>query len=1153
MTRNWPRPVDKPMTPDPSQHDAHGPSVFRDATGRRARRLRLAASGAAMLATLLLVSFIASLVILPRLSGMSFAPHVQAAHARHAHGVERALLQHIAREDRQALRPTGAQPATISGAWFAPWEDGALDSFVRHAADLTHVYPTWIQLRPDGADILTTDWDPKHSATTAPLIAAARAEGVRIVPVVSNATDGHFDSSRLDKMLTPQNSQIVMDRLVSFVQTNKFAGLQIDFELVTPAQITRLTPWLAELRSRLNAQGQELSIALEVGLSDHDIKALAGVVDYAAVMAYDEHGEDSLPGPISSAGFVDKALERFTRLVPPDRLILGIGVYAYDWRSGASSAESLTTTAALATARGYRPDEDPASVIDFDPKALQPTFTYTDDQNRAHEVWLQDATSVANAMTMSRGKGLRGAALWALGEEDPTTWRVFGRKALPPAQTAAALASVTLNQQIAFTGQGELLNVIDSPHPGERSLDIDPASGLVVDQTWKRWPSAWTVRRTGAPDHVLALTFDDGPDPEWTPKVLDILKAKGVKATFFMIGGSAASNPDLVRRVYAEGHEIGNHSFTHPNMAHVDEQRVQLELTATDRALESILKRQITLFRPPYNADSEPETYGEILPIAVASRLGYTTAGESIDPNDWNLIRTGPNGQTHKLQPQEIIDEVLAQADAGHAILLHDAGGDRSATVAALPALIDALRAKGYRLTTIGGLVGQTPEQTMPALPANERSLIAADSAAFGFSHLVGVVLFWGFNLAIALGLGRIVLMLALASRRRRHPLPAQDGAAPPRIDVLVAAYNEVTVIARTVDSLLASTGVDVRVIVVDDGSTDGTHEAVAAAFGSDPRVLIRTKPNGGKASALNLALTEATAPVVVGVDADTQLSTDALARLAAWFSDPAVGAAAGNVKVGNRRGLVTRWQSIEYVTSQNIDRRALGLLNAITVVPGAIGAWRTEVLKALGGYRSDTLAEDMDLTWRVREAGWVIANEPAALAFTEAPSTLSGLLKQRFRWSFGTLQCLWKHRRSLFRHGWFGGLALPSLWLFQIAGQVLAPLIDLQLAMALIFQGLAWLSSLEHADVTAAPNPMLWFTLAVYVAFTGLELIAGWIAYGFDREKRTDLWLLPTQRFVYRQIMYIVVWRALGRALSGLGQAWGKLNRTGDVNMPKP
>ncbi|CAN5456943.1 glycosyltransferase [soil metagenome] len=1136
-------PADRPASlPSPG-----GKPIFLDASGRRAARTRWTAGFVAVVAALVLASFVASLVVLPQLTQTPWGNTLYSGHVDHSRKAGQALLKRIARDDHGHAKPVG-QAGTISGAWFAPWEDGALDSFRRHAADLTHVYPTWLELRPDGQDILTTDWDHARNPTSAPLESIARANGVRIIPVIGNATEGVFDQGRIDRMLAGPGADTVMNRLVDFVDVHDYAGLQIDFEQLTPAQIHKLVPWIARLHQRLSAQGKELSMALEVGFSDADIRSLASVVDYAAVMAYDEHGEDSLPGPISSAGFVERSLDRFTSLVPANKLILGVGIYGYDWKDGAAVADSITNTEALTTAQGYRPEDAPADVVDFDPKALEATYRYRDDKGAMHEVWFQDAASVANAMTMTHGRGLRGASLWALGEEDPASWSVFGRHAVPASLAGAALDKVTLAQAIAFTGEGELLNVTNEPHPGERTLQTDPASGLITDETWSRWPSAWTVRRRGAPDHVLALTFDDGPDPEWTPKILDILKAKGVKATFFMIGEAAVAHPDLVRRIQAEGHEIGNHSFTHPNMAHVDEGRVQLELTATDRALESIVDRQITLFRPPYNADSEPDSYGEILPIAVASRLGYTTAGESIDPNDWNLTRPDPNGASHRLRPDEIISSVLAQADKGHAILLHDAGGDRSTTVAALPALIDQLRARGYSLTTIGGLVGQTPDQTMPVLKADERSLVAADSAAFGFSHGLGVVLFWGFSIAIGLGLLRIVAMLGLASGRRARPMPQPENAAPPRIDVLVAAYNEATGIRGTIESLLASVGVDIRVLVVDDGSTDATFDIVQSAFGADPRVVLKRKANGGKASALNLALTAATAPIVVGVDADTQLSIDALAKLAAWFVDPAVGAVAGNVKVGNRRGIVTRWQALEYITSQNVDRRALARLNAVTVVPGAIGAWRTEVLRSVNGYRSDTLAEDMDLTWRVREQGWVIANEPDAMAFTEAPSSLGGLLKQRYRWSFGTLQCLWKHRRSMFRHGWFGGLALPSLWLFQIAGQVLAPLIDLQLLVALALQLLAWLSSMQHADVSASPNPALWFTLAIYVAFSVLELMASWIAYGFDREDRRDLWVLPTQRIVYRQIMYVVVWRALGRALTGLGQSWGKLKRTGDV-----
>jgi cellulose synthase/poly-beta-1,6-N-acetylglucosamine synthase-like glycosyltransferase len=437
----------------------------------------------------------------------------------------------------------------------------------------------------------------------------------------------------------------------------------------------------------------------------------------------------------------------------------------------------------------------------------------------------------------------------------------------------------------------------------------------------------------------------------------------------------------------------------------------------------------------------------------------------------------------------------------------------------------------------------------MPALSAADLRMARIDSVAFGVNRAFQTFLFWGFSAAIVLGLARIALMISLAAGRRPHA-PEAGPDDLPAVDVLVAAYNEAPVIAGTVRSLLASEGVAVRVIVVDDGSKDGTAEVVEREFGDDPRVLVLRKRNGGKASALNVALASAAAPVVVGVDADTQLARDALARLAQWFVDPKVGAVAGNVKVGNLRNLVTRWQSLEYVTSQNIDRRAMARLNAVTVVPGAIGAWRTDALRDVGGYRSDTLAEDMDLTWRIRRQGWIIANEPRAHAYTEAPDSLQGLLKQRFRWTFGTLQCLWKHRTAVFRYGWFGKLSLPSLWLFQIVAQILAPLVDLQLLVAGLTALSRWIESMQHEDMQAAPDPMLWLVIGIYVAFLGLEIAAGWVAYGLDRSDRRELALLPTQRFVYRQIMYVVVWRSLLRAAGGVGHAWGKLRRTGDVRL---
>ena len=153
-------------------------------------------------------------------------------------------------------------------------------------------------------------------------------------------------------------------------------------------------------------------------------------------------------------------------------------------------------------------------------------------------------------------------------------------------------------------------------------------------------------------------------------------------------------------------------------------------------------------------------------------------------------------------------------------------------------------------------------------------------------------------------------------------------------------------------------------------------------------------------------------------------------------------------MKVGNRVNILTRWQSLEYITSQNLDRRAYAYLNAMTVVPGAVGAWRKSAVVAAGGYLRDTMAEDMELTYRLRRDGWRITADPETVGCTEAPATLRMFFRQRFRWTYGTLQCLWKHRGALFRYGWFGWVAIPAVWLFQVFFQALGPLVDLKLAL---------------------------------------------------------------------------------------------------------
>ncbi len=480
-------------------------------------------------------------------------------------------------------------------------------------------------------------------------------------------------------------------------------------------------------------------------------------------------------------------------------------------------------------------------------------------------------------------------------------------------------------------------------------------------------------------------------------------------------------------------------------------------------------------------------------------------------------------------------------------VLLHDGGGDRSETVAALPVIVDRLRAEGYTFVPASNLIKLTREEAMPHLPLTVSLL--TDRAVFMTMSTLGHMLYWTFFLAIWIGIARLLFLVVLSLLRRRKELTRTEPPLRPerfKVTVIVPAYNEENVIVPTVEGILASDYRNMEVIIVNDGSKDNTLKVAQRRFDAEPRVRIIDIANGGKANALNVAIAQAKGDIVVALDADTQFEPDAIARLVRWFDDESVGAVAGNAKVGNRINMVTRWQALEYISAQNLERRALAALDTLTVVPGAIGAWRRSALEALGGFGGDTLAEDQDLTIAMQKAGHRVLFDSSAIAWTEAPATFSGLQKQRFRWSYGTLQCLWKHRDATFhpRYGALGMIALPQVWLFQIALTALAPLADLLLVWQLISQ---WIAYAEHG--AEFQNANLQLIGIFYIIFTLVDLAAA--AFGFLMEKGEDwrlLWWLVLQRFGYRQLMYYVVVRSIITALRGPFVGWGKLERMGTV-----
>lgn len=1142
--------------------------MFADSTGRRGRALQIVAvvGGSAVLGiTALFALSLLAIPALPRLSGLGAAVRRAARPtvprppqrermlaARERHG----LMNEIAHEEAGHPRLRAPAPATdvtpvITGAFYAGWQETGIHSLRANADHLTHLFPVWLRLGEDGEALDTRDWDPGLTPRNVEVLRICRDHHIAIHPVLSNAHEGVFDGVRAHRLLVdPARQERVARSARDWLVSHGFHGLNVDLERLEPGDPERVPGFLARLKRTFAADSLALSFDLEIDGPTPPPGMVSRWCDFVILMGYDQHGRSDPPGALCGVRWFEGALDRTLRAIPPSRIVCGIGGYGYDWTEGQPLADALTYQQAISTANDERPDDRPEDVVDFDPRELNATFEYHDDAGHSHEVWMLDAVSAANERRVALSRGVRNTVLWVLGSEDPDVWGFLDRAHPAAVADSAALAATHYPFDVDFEGDGELLSVRSYPQDGSRSLERDPATGLFSDESYHRYPSPFVMSRRGYQSRTIALTFDDGPAWPWTREILDVLAADSVHATFFVVGRNAERHPDLLHDIWNAGHEIGNHTFTHPNLAQVSPRRARLELNATQRVIEAELGRSTVLFRPPYNADAEPASADEVVPIVRAAQLGYVTVGETLDPEDWELLTGDSTAVTRMRTGRDIALSILDQVHRfrGNAVLLHDGGGNRSRTVEALGIVIPELKREGYRFVTVSALAGLDRDQVMPRLGRRDRAMRGVDRVTFDVAFVIESFLYWAFLTAIGLGAARVlwVTTLALIAARRPRKIPTGGNAS---VSVLIAAYNERAVIAQTLRSALASDTPPLEVIVVDDGSTDDTADEVSLIVALDSRVRLLRQANGGKAAALNRAWAEARGDVLVCLDADTVLDPQAIGRLVRHFADPAVGAVAGNVKVGNPVNLWTRWQSIEYIISQNLDRRANAMLNAITVVPGAIGAWRREAIAGVRGFRTDTLAEDMDLTWRLRRSGWRIANESGALGFTEVPDHLAALFRQRFRWTYGTLQCLWKHRAALGRYGWFGRVALPGLWLFQIGYQALSPLMDLQVLVTLVSVGAAYLSG---AIVTREWQPLPQAVQAcsgivtLFVFFFLLELGGAIVAYRLDRERWHDLPWLFWQRFVYRQVMYAVVIRSIARAIAGRRAAWGKLERRG-------
>lgn len=976
-------------------------------------------------------------------------------------------------------------------AFVEPSVPGARESLGAHADQISAAAFTGLLAQGDGA--LVDRLDPS-------LLELARARGVPAWALVQNLDAQTVEWSPL--ALEPPARARLIDRIDAACERHRLAGVHVDLEELT--DWTSVVALVRELSARLHARGLEVAVDVPAFLDGDALERLGAAADQVIVMAYDEHDERDAAGPIASQRFVEAALGDAAARVPTTRLVAGLGIYGYDWTSDGGAPLSFVDAAAAAKEARAR--------LGWDAASGTPSVLFADEEG-AHEVWLLDAASLWNQVGAARRQGIATVALWRLGGEDPGVWDALAGR-------AAALGRVAAPNGVDNQGDGPFLALALSPEAGERRVRF--ADGRVVDEEWLRLPSPYVVRRAGIVPGKVALTFDDGPDPRFTPAILDVLKAKQAPAAFFVVGMHATRFPELVQRAFAEGHELGNHSFTHPDVDQVSTGRLAAELEATTRAVEGIVGFRPLLYRPPSLADIEPRTVDGARAFARAGSLGYLIVDADVDPRDWQETSVAA-----------LVERVLDEAGSGGVVLLHDGGADRRVTVEALPAIIDGLRARGLALVPVSELIGRRRDEVMPAARPRTVARQVAESAVFAALGKIAGLLGGALTIALALTALRAlaVVLLAFASARRRRrsgPLPS--------VTVVIPAFDEGPVVVRTVESVLDS-DVPVDVVVVDDGSSDGTAERLRERFQRDPRVRVARQPNRGKARALRTGFALARSEVVVALDGDTLFTRDTVRRLIEPMLDENVGAVAGTALVGNVENALTACQALEYLVQQALERRAWDALDAVPIVPGAVGAWRRRAVDAVGGFGADTLAEDADLAMALRRAGWKVVYAPSAQAYTEAPSTVRALMRQRRRWSFGVLQAMWKHRRALVERpsGALGRVVLPSMVLFQVVLPLLLPVAVAQVVMA------AFTGNLRPALVASL------VLLAVEIAQTAVALLLARRSGIRERLPLVRAWLWS--RVVHRPVLFVVQVRALLRVLDGIPVGWGKLARRNTVS----
>ena len=1164
--------------------------IFHDPQRKRWKRLRRVLDAVAVVTTLVVAGFIFNTLRKQEL------PYLLLPAPRHnfkALAHDRTPLLKNVRPGQTARRKTTRKPSEIPlntgeglrAAFYVTYDAKSYSSFKEHVHQIDMLFPEWLHV--DGADPTLFSMSSQNTLQEYKIIDGGvvhdpddlnkvkhviqdTGSGTEVFPHLNNFNPHtqKWDPAVGDLLADDGKRKALEDQVMRFFTAMPYyRGLSLDFESLSDASYPAYVQFIGEIYAQLHARDLQLYVNSAVSLEDNYLKRVAASSNGIILMNYDQHEVESDPGPIAAESWFVGNLQRVLKIVPRDKIICAIGNYGYDWtmsmpptpkRGHKAAKPQVVDTEDLSVSDVWQRASDADADLNIDYDTLNPHFEYIDeDSQERHVVWFLDAVTVLNEMRDARELGLQTFALWRLGYEDSSLWNIWDKAANPA--SLEALGTLQSGHDVDTEGEGDIIRVTGLPKMGKRTVEVDtdepdPRKKLIIDEHMDVYPNTYTIQQYGYHANEVALSFDDGPDPKWTPRILDILKRKGVHGTFMMIGEEAQQHIALMQRAVAEGNEIGNHTFTHPDISEISQRQLDFEISLTNRLFAAKLGVQPLYFRPPYDIDEEPDTDDQAAPVVHIQQNGLTVVGNKIDTDDWD--------ERVRKTPAEIAESVLDQLNRmktkpqfrGSVILLHDGGGDRSVTIAALPVLIDTLRAHGYQIVQVSALMGKTTAEVMPELTFWQKLRTWPDAVAFSALAVIFNSIVLVFFIGDILMSARLLLVgLFAVIDRLRRPYRQAKADFHPQVAVLVPSYNEEKVVVRTIRSVLNSDYDNLRVIVIDDGSKDRTAEVAREAYQAEiraGRVTVLEKANGGKAAALNYALDHVDEEIYVGIDADTVIAADAISKLIPHFEDAEIGAVAGNAKVGNRVNLWTRWQALEYITSQNFERRALDLFHVVTVVPGAIGAWRTNAVKKAGCYPVNTVAEDADLTMSLLEQGLKVVYEDRSLAFTEAPIDAKGLMRQRFRWSFGTLQAVWKHRAAFMRNKAMGFFALPNILIFQMLLPLVSPFIDMMFVYGIVHY---FVDRHYHPEsVSAADFQKL---LVYFLAFLVIDFFTSAVAFSLERRhpaNKGDGWLLFhiwLQRFSYRQLFSVVLFKTLKRAIDGKPFNWDKLERTAKMS----